>query len=512
MVSFATCINICLATIVVCYLLRRVFKRNPAPYPPGPKPLPLLGNLRDLPSVKPWLTYAEWGAKFGDVTHVQVFGRHIIFLNSVKAAVDMLDKKGFKYSDRPVLPMAGELLGNKFSLPLLPYGDRFRETRKQFHRVIGTRAAVGAYYDVETSHMRKFLKRVLADPEGLSTHIRTTIGTIMLSITYGYQAKEEKDYFIELTDQVADIFTKATVPGAFLVDVIPMLMYVPEWFPGASFKRKAREWRMMFDELTMRPYEFVKNQMAAGTASKSFTSTLLEEQIANPSNEKADIIKWSATSFFGGGADTTVSAMYTLFLAMTLYPDIQRTAQAEIDAVVGFDRLPSFSDRDSLPYVEALVKEILRWHAVTPLGFPHCVSEDDIYDGHYIPKGSLVIPNVWFMLHDPCIYSHPMEFRPERFLMHEGKSPENDPRSACFGFGRRSDYTVIGCMHLAEASLWLMAAMSLAAFDISKFAEDGVEITPEVDPSSQVISHHKPFKCSIKPRSPRALELIQQDI
>ncbi|KAG6337367.1 hypothetical protein ID866_1740 [Astraeus odoratus] len=496
MVVSAGCINACLAAAVVYYILSRVFKRNQAPYPPGPKPLPLLGNLRDLPSVKPWLTYAEWGAKFGDVTHVQVFGRHIIVLNSVDTAIDMLDKKGSKYSDRPILPMGGELLGNKYSLPLLPYGDRFRETRKQFQRVVGTRTAVEAYHDIETAEIRNFLKRVFTDPEGLLAHIRTTTGNIMSRIAYGYQDQGEQDHIIGLSDRATDIFTKTTVPGAFLVDFIPILTYVPEWFPGAGFKRKAREWRLVFDELVNRPYEFVKEQMAAGTASKSYTSALLEDRISSPSQEEADIIKWSAASIFGGGTDTTVFAMYSLFLAMTLYPNVQKKAQAEIDTVIGFDRLPSFSDRDSLPYVEALVKEVLRWHTVAPLGFPHCVSEDNIYRGHYIPKGSLVFPNVWFMLHDPRVYSHPMEFRPERFLMHESKNPENDPRS----------------MHLAEASLWLMVVMSLAVFDISKVVENGVEITPEIDPSSQMVSHPKPFKCSIKPRSPKALELIEQDI
>jgi cytochrome P450 len=104
---------------------------------------------------------------------------------------------------------------------------------------------------------------------------------------------------------------------------------------------------------------------------------------------------------------------------MTLFPDVQKKAQAEIDAVVGPDRLPSFADRDSLPYTEALVKEVHRWNVVAPTGMrilfiafinrraaltthltavPHHVTEDDIHDGYHIPKGSLVIPNIWLVL------------------------------------------------------------------------------------------------------------------
>jgi len=193
---------------------------------------------------------------------------------------------------------------------------------------------------------------------------------------------------------------------------------------------------------------------------------------------------------------------------MTLFPDVQKKAQAEIDAVVGTDRLPSFADRDSLPYIEALVKESLRWNVVVPTGIPHCVSEDDIHDGYYIPKGSWIMPNIWFMLNDPQTYANPSQFNPERFLDNDGKDPEREPRTICFGFGRR----ICPGLHLVDASIWLSTVMSLAVFDISKIVENGVELTPEVDSSSGAISHPKPFKCSIKPRSAKAIALIQQDV
>ena len=138
--------------------------------------------------------------------------------------------------------------------------------------------------------------------------------------------------------------------------------------------------------------------------------------------------------------------------------------------MVGNDRLPSYADRESLPYTNALALEVLRWHSVTPTGtalvlqsvrlfnlrissgVPHRVMEDNIHDGYLIPKGALVIANIWCdsiysrshvdlmflisrqMLHDPEVYSDPTTFRPERFL---GPKPEPDPRQICFGFGRR---------------------------------------------------------------------------
>ena len=91
----------------------------------------------------------------------------------------------------------------------------------------------------------------------------------------------------------------------------------------------------------------------------------------------------------------TVSAINSFFLAMMCFPEVQKKAQAELDSVIGSSRLPEFADRDSLPYVNALVKELMRWHVVAPTGVPHATVQDDVYNGYYLPKGSLVVANIW---------------------------------------------------------------------------------------------------------------------
>ncbi|KAG2148111.1 cytochrome P450 [Suillus clintonianus] len=521
-----TWLDICLTGVGV-YLVKQVItKKNPAPYPPGPSGWPLVGNVSDIPRIKPWLTFAEWGKKYGDISHVEILGQHIVVLNSVKTAMEMLGKKSSIYSDRPVLTMGGELCGWKHTLSLLPCGDRFRQYRKNLRRVAGIHAALDIYNPVQDIETRQFLKRMFETPDQLQEQLRHTAGAIILRISHGYEVKESNDPFVDLADRAMDQFSRLTAPGAFMVDIVPSLAKVPEWLPGASFKRLAREWHETLEEMVSAPHNFVKDQMAAGIAPKSFTSNLLEGRTL--SAEEDHIVKWSAASLYAGGADTTVSSIYSFFLAMTLFPDAQKKAQAEIDAVIGPDRLPSFADRDFLPYTEALAKEVLRWHAVAPTGGPHRATEDDIHDTYYIPKDSLIIPNIWFMLNDPRTYANPSQFNPERFLTKDGKLSETDPRVICFGFGRR----ICPGLHLADASIWISAAMSLAVFDISKAVENGIEITPEVDPSSGAIryvalligvppsvmhihtcrgSHPKPFKCSIKPRSAKAIGLIQQD-
>ena len=80
---------------------------------------------------------------------------------------------------------------------------------------------------------------------------------------------------------------------------------------------------------------------------------------------------------------------------MTMFPEAQQKAQAELDNVIGADRHPTFEDRVSLPYVNAVLKETLRWHPVLPFAIPHKSTEDETYNGYHIPAGTVLIPNNW---------------------------------------------------------------------------------------------------------------------
>lgn len=180
---------------------------------------------------------------------------------------------------------------------------------------------------------------------------------------------------------------------------------------------------------------------------------------------------------------------------MTLYPDTQALAQVELDSTLGPDRLPTLQDRERLPYLDALVKEVLRWGCVAPQAIAHVVREDDIHEGYFIPKGSFIIPNVWFVsilppwvlnadrrcrkfTKDERTYPDPFTFRPERFIPTSTHTPETDPKEFVFGFGRR----ICPGLHLADSSFWLACATALATLIIKKARDaEGHEITPEVE-------------------------------
>ena len=172
------------ALSIVCRSIRRLS------LPPGPRGLPLVGNLLDMPAEREWLTFAHWGDIWGslnflirhtdmchefllgDICSVTVLGQPIIIVNSAEVASSMLDKKSAIYSDRPVLQMAGELVGWKHTLVLLPYGARFRRFRRLFHSLIGSQAAVKRFFPSEELEARRFLRRVFMKPDDLAAHIR----------------------------------------------------------------------------------------------------------------------------------------------------------------------------------------------------------------------------------------------------------------------------------------------------------------------------------------------------
>lgn len=306
-----------------------------------------------------------------------------------------------------------------------------------------------------------------------------------------------------------DNFSRAFVPLAWPVDVIPALKYLPEGFPFTSFKETGRKWKRVNEIAIDAPYLFVRDQMAKGTNRPSFISSLVEDLEKPGGNgnrlnkEDEDAIKTSAAALYGGGADTTVSTITSFAMAMLLFPEVQKKAQAEIDQVIGPSRLPSFEDQQRLPYINALVKESLRWFPVVPIATPHVVHSEIVYDGYQIPKGSYLLPSIWWFLHDPEVYKDPSSFDPDRFL-----EPRNEPDPAAhvFGYGRR----ICPGRYLAEESLFITLARMLAVFDFAKAVdEEGQEIEPSLQPTAGLVSHPGAFVSTITPRSEEHAELIR---
>ncbi|KAF8216142.1 cytochrome P450 [Mycena galopus ATCC 62051] len=465
------------------------------PLPPGPQ-TDWMGNV-DLPRIRPWLKYAQWKAVYGDLIYIRVFGNPILVINSAAVASDLLEKRGGKYSSRPIRTMVVELIGWDWLVSAFPYGPSWQTHRTMFHRHLPPNASSVVWHPLQIQETHRLCGHLLQSPQEFRHHIRVTAASIILKMTYGNRVGTE---YVSLADKALSSLAQAGIFGTYLVDYLPCLKYAPSCF---AFQRKALKWRKLVRAMRDVPFASVKEDMVQGTASKCMVSEELERlsQADDPTKNES-IIKNVAATMYAAGADTVVSALSSFFLVMALYPDVQARGQREIDKAIGFPhRLPLFTDRPQMPYIDYICYELLRWNPVTPVrAFYSLFSEDDVYKGYRLPKGTTVLPNVWAMLHDPETYPDPLRFLPERFASENRRNGLNQIPDPAFGFGRR----LCPGKFLAFDTLWIVVATILAVYQVSKEAdkEPFAEFTPHL------LSHPMPFACTILPRSPAARQLI----
>ncbi|KAK7697636.1 hypothetical protein SLS64_013375 [Diaporthe eres] len=334
------------------------------------------------------------------------------------------------------------------------------------------------------------------------------IGSMLLKTIYGYRVETARpDPLVEINDRMVEIFASATLPGAWLVDILPWLRYLPDWMPGTGFKSVARKARQVITSSAEVPFRFAKQRTpevehCSTRSDPSLVGKLLRTGQQDKSISDEDI-QWTAASLYGADIDTTGSTLRAFFLAMSVFPDVQRRAQNEIDEVVGRSRLPRHEDRANLPCVNAVVKESFRWLPSVPLGVPHAVQADDELHGFRTPRGAILMPSTWWFTRDPAVYHDPERFMPERYL---APLEEPDPAGFVFGFGRR----ICAGRRLAESTLILAMAKVLATFDISKERDaQGREIKPEIGISPGAIAGPLPFSVTVTPRDEGAVQLVR---
>ncbi|TFK33958.1 cytochrome P450 [Crucibulum laeve] len=341
--------------IRVCLLLPRVlspdnlcFARRSGglPLPPGPKGHPLIGNLRDLPTSFEWITYHKWCKDFGkfpaplidtDTLHQNLAGTSLIVLDTSEAATELLERRSSLYSGRARMPMVNELMGWNFNFGFMPYdletSNRFksfsskRKHRRLMHQTFHpTAARKFRPHEIKATH--GLLRRLLESPDDLIGNLRQMTGETIISIAYGLQ--------------------------------------VPEWVPGAGFKRKAKEWKRLARRMIELPYEAAKNSIAKGEADDSFVSFSLQkiDEGTNDDAYQEDIIQGTAGTMYTEviltGSDTTVSAIASCILGLLEHPHNLQKARKDIDSVVESGHLPTFEDENALPYVTAITMEALR--------------------------------------------------------------------------------------------------------------------------------------------------------
>ncbi|TFK90539.1 O-methylsterigmatocystin oxidoreductase [Polyporus arcularius HHB13444] len=516
------------ALFLVCLVIARTSLSSPAwrartkghALPPGPHRLPFIGNLLDMPKSQPWRGFRDLCLKYGETTYLQVMGRHIVVLGSARAISEFLERRASNTSDRLVTPVV-RLTGIDWLIGLMPYGPVWRAHRRALWQHIRP-AVVPTYHPVQRTVTRMFLLDLFHKPEDLKQHVRLAIAATILKVTYGIDADDECHEIIQMIDAAIEGSAQALIPGRFLVDAVPLLQYVPAWFPGAGFQKTFARWRekisrmksevllktrnaaSVYSSLHIRIYEqyltIVPQTEKVQPGPTPIVEALAAQSMSVPTGIDVDtLIEDVAAVAFVAGTDTTHTTAFSAFVALSMYPEVQQRAQAELDAVVGRHRLPDFDDREALVYVRAVIMESLRWHNVTPLGIPHRTVADDEIQGYFIPAGTIVVPNIWACMHDPTEYEDPGEFRPERF-MREGKidTTVRDPFTIVFGSGRR----ICPGRYFANDMLFLTIASVLHTFNIEPQVVDsnGQPVRAESQITDGALSYLEDYRCTMKPR------------
>ncbi|KAL4064485.1 cytochrome P450 [Scleroderma citrinum] len=459
--------------------------------PPGPKCLPFFGNLFDINVSEPWLTYIEWGRQYGGVIFTTLLGQNFVVINDKKIAYELLERRSAIYADRPYLS-TNKFFGVDFNTGLLTYGKKWRLHRKMCNIAFNKQVSI-AYQPMQLRKVQQLLQNLIATPQDYVKYVGTFSGSVIMAITYGYDAAPENDPFVSNALRLMEIVTRMVTPvRAALFTAFPILAYIPSRLPGGRYKQQAGECRPLARRVLDDPVNYVKNSLTTGFARKSLVYDLLRAEIGKDTDLNCgETMKEVAATAFGAGVDTTSAVLLVFVLAMTLYPEVQTKAQEEIDHVVGRDRLPDFGDQRNLPYVECVLLETLRWCPILP-EVPHLTRMDDVFDGMYIPKATTVLLNIWAMSHDEIHFPDPSTFKPERYLTSEGKVAE-DTSSPIFDIGR----------------VWAAIVSILATLRIGKaIDENGHEIEVKLEFEPGLVMHPKPFRCSIEARSLGAKDLI----
>ncbi|KAL0932328.1 cytochrome p450 [Colletotrichum truncatum] len=404
---------------------------------PGPRSLPLIGRVHDVPAEATWLKFYEWSKEFGPIYQNEMFGSVHVWISSEQVAHDLLGRRNVIYSDRPMIPNLPDNRTSGDYLALLGRTETWKRQRKLCHHLMNQsdKQELHAY---PTRERDRFLYLLSQNPSDYREYIEQFTSRTVSRLSWGtaHPARVLRKTTFGLLETIS--------PSGALPNVIGFLMHVPHVLSPWKKKEKARH------ELETRQFnsnvQFVADQVEKGTAQPSFISTFINEGLGNEKGKWGDLQE--ATNVVGlmaiAGALTIGSPIQSFLLAMCHYPEWQKKLQREIDEVCG-GKCPQWSDREKLPMLRAVVKEVIRWRPPVPTGIPHAVEKDDVYNGYFIPAGATIHALEWGITRDESIYPDPETFNPDRWLQPSyptykeplTRFPNLDGFSQ-FGFGRRT--------------------------------------------------------------------------
>ncbi|EXJ74267.1 uncharacterized protein A1O5_02563 [Cladophialophora psammophila CBS 110553] len=482
MTSFLLLGSALLAASFLLYVCLFVGKRG-RNFPDGPPTLPVIGNLHQLPKQKLYLQFTEWAKKYGGLYTIKLGPGTVAVLTDRRIIKQLLEKKSATSSNRPPNEV-GRIIGEGDHVLLMNNTPTWRVMRKVIHQDFTEALCDKEHTKIQQSEMVQLLHDMLETPEDWGNHLKRTTNSIVMSVVYGIRSPSSKAAHMERLEALLQKWARIQEFGATPpVDIFPFLKAIPERFLGNWVTRATVVHDEMHTLYTGLLNSVLKRRQAIGSQ-HTVLDRLLDQQ------EKTGLTTHQITLLAGvtikGGSDTSASVLTSFVQAMVVYPEVQKRAKAEIDSVLGEDRVPEWSDYNKLPYVAQIVKESHRWRPVAPLSVPHALSEDEWIDGKFLPKGTICFVNVWGLHHDDAKFPNHEVFDPDHYkgrtllAAEYANSPDYENRDHYgYGHGRR----LCPGIHLAERNLFHAISKILWAFDIEKATDPatGKPIQPDTD-------------------------------
>jgi cytochrome P450 len=478
--------------------------------------LPLIGDLHYSPIEKPLINWSVWSKEHGPIAVPKLFGIvPIVVLNSYEAVTELFSRRSQWYSNRPASVSMEMITGAKPGRSRFTLMHDYDDHLKLHHRILspslGTPAA-NRYQPLMGLEAKQLLNDLIdvvgeaADGSIISTKtiyplLERTQSSVILALHYGIRISNfEEPILHEIISTQKKVTYLAANPQ--LPDLMPLLRHLPAVI--SPWQRYADRLFASQVDLYMRLLRHGKDALS-WNATKQAVATAEKYAPADSPVSDLDLAFTLATSI-QGGMETSPRQILWLFTAALHNPEFMTHAHEVLDRVVGRERLPEFSDRNNLAYIDAVIHEMFRWRPISPGSIPRRADRVDEFAGVKIAKGVIIMANAWAIGRDERVFDPALgnvsDFVPERWL-HDGKIRGDLPLPV-FGQGRR----ICQGKRVAIDGTFLNVAHLLWAFDVETVHDE------EVDPWAMVVvgfmTEPRPFKFRLKPRGPWVHDVVRR--
>ncbi|KAJ5414506.1 cytochrome P450 [Penicillium cosmopolitanum] len=454
-------IAVCISTtfFVISEIFVPVGKRRPPPgkewrLPPGPKGIPIFGSLLDLRSARddPDFKMHQDLARYGEMTTLHLGSKTWILLNSQRVVSEIIAKRGSLTNGRSPMPIASGIVSRHSRSLLLP-PDGWTEKRRVMHSLLSGTALkqYAAWQELESTQL---LAEYLFQPESWYRHHYRYANSVIHRIALGERLVKTGKELADLQDVVTQFVGSI---GSSLIDWFPKLDALPKSLQlWRGYWEKFDQWN---NGVYRSWWEPVRKQIDAGIAPPSFVrDVLLHEETKFTGNDEEAM--YVAMQLIEAGSDTTREALNIFVMAGLCHPKVFQKARQEVDSICAAEggalRLPIMTDMEQMPYICALIKEVLRWRPIFPFTPDHVLTSDMEFEGYHFPAG------VGFVINGIPVCNEcedPGKFKPERWL--DGHETDIAHGLWQFGGGRR---ICVG-YRLAQRGLFLNVARLVMCFD-----------------------------------------------